>query len=175
MFCTGGIRCEKSTAFLKESGFDEVYHLKGGILNYLEKVPEADTLWEGDCFVFDNRVSVNHALQKGNYDQCHACRLPITEADKLSPDYERGVSCPHCAGRRDPEELAHFRERQRQIDLARTRGEVHLGMEAATVKEQRRQLKQASKTAQQEAERGAAHTGAQETLQRQSRAKQVTQ
>ena len=83
MFCTGGIRCEKSTAFLKEEGFAEVYHLQGGILNYLEKVPEQDSLWQGECFVFDNRVSVNHALQKGDYDQCHACLLPITEAEKV--------------------------------------------------------------------------------------------
>jgi len=149
MFCTGGIRCEKSTAYLKEAGFDEVYHLKGGILNYLEKVPESETLWEGDCFVFDNRVSVNHALQKGNYDQCHACRMPITEKDMLSARFERGVSCPHCAGKRSPEELAQFRERQRQIDLAKARGEVHLGMEAATVKDERKRLKQAQKQAQQ--------------------------
>lgn len=96
MFCTGGIRCEKSTAFLKEQGFDEVYHLKGGILKYLEEVPATETLWEGECFVFDERVTVNLQLEKGNYDQCNACRLPITEVDKASDKYQQGVSCPHC-------------------------------------------------------------------------------
>jgi UPF0176 protein len=135
MFCTGGIRCEKSTAFLKEKGFDEVYHLKGGILNYLEKVSKEDSMWQGECFVFDNRVSVNHALEKGSYDQCHACRLPITD------EYERGVSCPHCHGSRDADELEQFRERQRQIDLAAERGEVHLGTEAAAIKLERKQRK----------------------------------
>jgi Predicted sulfurtransferase len=141
MFCTGGIRCEKSTAFLKENGFEEVYHLKGGILNYLEKVPESESLWQGECFVFDNRVSVNHALEKGSYDQCHACRMPITEQDKQSPLYERGVSCPRCHGTRDEEELQQFRERQRQIDLAAARGETHIGAEAAMIKEQRKAQK----------------------------------
>lgn len=141
MFCTGGIRCEKSTAFLKENGFDEVYHLKGGILNYLEKVPQENSLWEGECFVFDNRVSVNHQLEKGSYDQCHACRLPITEDDRQSPLYERGVSCPHCHGTHSREQEEQFRERQRQIDLARQRGEVHIGGEAASVIEQRRAAK----------------------------------
>jgi UPF0176 protein len=92
MFCTGGIRCEKSTAYLKQQGFDEVYHLKGGILKYLEEVPEAQTRWRGECFVFDNRVTVNHKLQRGDYDQCHACRMPITEADKQSEHYQKGVS-----------------------------------------------------------------------------------
>ena len=96
MFCTGGIRCEKSTAYLKEQGFDEVYHLEGGILKYLEEVPEEESLWRGECFVFDNRVAVNHKLEKGIYDQCHGCRHPITEEDKLSPMYMRGVSCPRC-------------------------------------------------------------------------------
>jgi UPF0176 protein len=148
MFCTGGIRCEKSTAYLKEQGFDEVYHLKGGILNYLEKVAEADSLWQGECFVFDNRVSVNHHLQKGDYDQCHACRLPITDADKASPLYEKGVSCPHCHGRRTLDELTHFRERQKQIDLAMARGEVHLGGDVADTIEKRRALKQAQREKQ---------------------------
>jgi UPF0176 protein len=143
MFCTGGIRCEKSTAYLKEQGFDEVYHLKGGILKYLEEVPQSDTMWEGECFVFDNRVAVNHSLEKGGYDQCHACRLPITEADKSSDKYERGVSCPRCHGKHTIEEADHFRERQRQIDLATKRGEVHLGGEAADVIEKRRAAKKA--------------------------------
>ncbi len=96
MFCTGGIRCEKSTAYLKEQGFEEVYHLKGGILKYLEEVPHEETLWEGECFVFDDRVTVNKQLEKGSYDQCNACRLPITAADKASELYQPGVSCPPC-------------------------------------------------------------------------------
>lgn len=149
MFCTGGIRCEKSTAFLKENGFDEVYHLKGGILKYLEEVPQAESLWQGECFVFDNRVAVNHQLEKGGYDQCHACRLPITEADKLSAQYEKGVSCPHCFGKRSLEEADHFRERQRQIDLALARGEVHLGGEAAEVIIRRKAEKQLLREKQQ--------------------------
>ncbi|MHC9037756.1 oxygen-dependent tRNA uridine(34) hydroxylase TrhO, partial [Cobetia marina] len=96
MFCTGGIRCEKSTAYLKEQGFEEVYHLKGGILKYLEEVPQEETLWQGECFVFDDRVTVDHKLRPGQFDQCHACRLPITQADKQSDKYQKGVSCPRC-------------------------------------------------------------------------------
>jgi UPF0176 protein len=94
MFCTGGIRCEKSTAYLKQRGFESVYHLKGGILKYLEEVPESETLWQGECFVFDNRVTVNHDLEQGEYYQCHACRMPITEQDKQGEHYQKGVSCP---------------------------------------------------------------------------------
>ena len=112
MFCTGGIRCEKSTAYLKEQGFDEVYHLEGGILKYLEDVPKDNTLWEGDCFVFDNRVAVNHDLEKSHYDQCYACRLPITEEDKESDEFEAGVSCPKCYGKHTEEQLARFTERE---------------------------------------------------------------
>jgi UPF0176 protein len=150
MFCTGGIRCEKSTAYLKEQGFDEVYHLKGGILKYLEEVPESESLWEGECFVFDNRVAVNHSLKKGDYDQCHACRLPITEADKQSELYEKGVSCPHCHGTRRAEELKHLRERQHQIDLAKSRGEQHLGEEAADLIAMRKARKEAYRKHQQQ-------------------------
>jgi len=131
MFCTGGIRCEKSTAYLKEQGFDEVYHLKGGILKYLEEVPPEETLWEGECFVFDERVTVNHHLEKGQYDQCHACRMPITEADKTSPMYEIGVSCPYCFDKKSPEQKQRFAEREKQIELAKLRGEKHIGSEAA--------------------------------------------
>lgn len=131
MFCTGGIRCEKSTAFLKEQGFDEVYHLKGGILKYLQEVPAQETLWEGECFVFDERVTVNVQLQKGNYDQCNACRMPITEADKSSDKYQQGVSCPHCFGKVSPERKARFMEREKQMELARKRGEAHIGADAA--------------------------------------------
>lgn len=122
MFCTGGIRCEKSTAFLKEQGFEEVYHLKGGILNYLESVPEENSLWRGECFVFDDRVTVNHQLERGQYDQCHACRRPITEDDKQRPEYERGVSCPQCIDTVTEEQRARFAERERQVRLARERG-----------------------------------------------------
>jgi len=96
MFCTGGIRCEKSTAYLKSEGFENVYHLQGGILKYLEEVEEEDSLWEGECFVFDDRVAVKHNLELGQYDQCHACRYPITEEDKIHPHYEKGTSCPRC-------------------------------------------------------------------------------
>ncbi len=149
MFCTGGIRCEKSTAYLKELGFNEVYHLKGGILKYLEEVPESESLWQGECFVFDNRVAVDHSLQKGGYDQCHACRLPITDEDKLSTLYEKGVSCPHCHGTRRAEELKHLRERQHQIDLAASRGEKHLGQEAAELIAKRKARKEAYRQHQQ--------------------------
>ncbi|EEF80566.1 oxygen-dependent tRNA uridine(34) hydroxylase TrhO [Methylophaga thiooxydans] len=135
MFCTGGIRCEKSTAFLKEQGFDEVYHLEGGILKYLEDVPEQESMWEGDCFVFDDRVTVNHQLEKGDYDQCHACRLPITEQDKQSPLYQKGVSCPHCYEQTSEEQKARFAEREKQIQLAKLRGEAHIGIETAETAE----------------------------------------
>ena len=131
MFCTGGIRCEKSTAFLKEQGFDEVYHLKGGILKYLEEVPATETLWEGECFVFDERVTVNLQLEKGNYDQCNACRLPITEVDKASDKYLQGVSCPHCFDKVTTIQKSRFMEREKQIELARQRGEAHIGADAA--------------------------------------------
>jgi UPF0176 protein len=127
MFCTGGIRCEKSTAYLKEQGFNEVYHLEGGILKYLEEVPEEESLWRGQCFVFDNRVAVNHSLQKGDYDQCHGCRHPITEMDKQSVRYMPGVSCPRCYDALTEEQKQRFGERQKQIELAKLRNEVHIG------------------------------------------------
>lgn len=148
MFCTGGIRCEKSTAYLKEKGFDEVYHLRGGILKYLEEVPKEASLWEGECFVFDNRVSVNHDLGKGEYDQCHACRRPITASDKQDPRYEKGVSCTRCHDRLDARKLENFRERQRQVELARARGESHIGSEVTDVIELRRQSKLQQKAGQ---------------------------
>lgn len=128
MFCTGGIRCEKSTALLKKMGFDEVYHLKGGILNYLKTVPEEQSKWQGECFVFDDRVTVDHRLDPGSYDQCHACRLPISEQDKSNPHYQKGVSCPYCYDKVSPEDKARFAERQHQIELASARGESHLGV-----------------------------------------------
>ncbi|WP_111494759.1 MULTISPECIES: rhodanese-related sulfurtransferase [Marinobacter] len=148
MFCTGGIRCEKSTAFLKEQGFDEVYHLKGGILKYLEDVPEEESLWQGECFVFDDRVTVNHNLERGGYDQCHACRRPITEADKQRPEYERGVSCHQCMDQLTPEQRARFAEREKQIRLARERGESHVGGEAAAVIAERKAAKKQARAEQ---------------------------
>ena len=127
MFCTGGIRCEKSTSLLVSKGFDDVWHLKGGILNYLEQTPEASTRWEGECFVFDSRVAVNHQLEKGQYDQCFACRFPLDDAQKETPQYVPGVSCPRCHDAHSADQKKRFSERQRQMALSRQRGEVHLG------------------------------------------------
>ncbi|PNU06219.1 rhodanese-related sulfurtransferase [Novosphingobium guangzhouense] len=127
MFCTGGIRCEKSTAFLKQEGVDEVYHLKGGILKYLETVPQEESLWEGECFVFDQRVTIGHGLVQGSFELCHACRRPVSEDDRASPFYEEGVSCPGCHAERTDEQRAAYRERQRQEQLAAARGEAHVG------------------------------------------------
>lgn len=126
MFCTGGIRCEKSTAYLKEQGFDEVYHLKGGILKYLEMMPEDNSRWNGECFVFDQRVTVKHGLEQGEYDQCYACRMPITAEEKQSEHYQKGVSCPHCYNQTSADQKARFAERERQIQLAKSRGEQHI-------------------------------------------------
>ena len=145
MFCTGGIRCEKSTAFLKQQGFEEVYHLQGGILKYLEEVPAEQSLWEGECFVFDNRVSVNHQLEKGNYDQCYACRMPITEADKLHPHYQQGISCHLCYDKTSPLQKQRYIERQKQINLAKQRGQEHIGGEMPELLEQNRLEKKAKK------------------------------
>lgn len=145
MFCTGGIRCEKSTAYLKEQGFDEVYHLQGGILKYLETVPESESLWQGECFVFDNRVSVTHALEKGRYDQCHACRLPLSEADKKSDKYVAGVSCHHCHDKISESQRKRFMQREKQVQLAKARGEEHIGSDVAVFsqkhKEKKRKIK----------------------------------
>ncbi|GAB2727084.1 oxygen-dependent tRNA uridine(34) hydroxylase TrhO [Halomonas garicola] len=125
MFCTGGIRCEKASSFMLKEGFDEVFHLKGGVLNYLEKVPENASLWRGECFVFDNRVTVRHDLAEGGFEQCHACRRPISAEDMRDAAYEPGVSCPHCIDSLPEKTRASARERQRQIELARSRGEPH--------------------------------------------------
>lgn len=127
MFCTGGIRCEKSTAYMKEQGFDEVYHLHGGILQYLEDVPADQSLWKGDCFVFDNRVSVDHDLKPGTWDLCHGCREPISPEDKQSEKFTAGVSCPRCFDTQTPDQRARFEERQKQIRLAEARNEQHIG------------------------------------------------
>ncbi len=148
MFCTGGIRCEKSTSYMLEQGFDKVYHLKGGILKYLEEVPAEDSLWEGECFVFDERVAVKHNLEVGSYDQCHACRHPITQEDMQSPHYVRGVSCPKCYDKMTAAQRQRFAERQKQIDLAAARGEAHLATSLAEAKarkaERKRKLKEQS-------------------------------
>ncbi len=132
MFCTGGIRCEKSTALMKMRGFDEVYHLEGGILKYLEEVPPEQSTWQGECFVFDERVSVGHGLKPGPYELCRSCRWPLGEADKASPHYVKGVSCAHCHDQRTPEEKANLAERQRQVELAQARGEAHVGAKMAS-------------------------------------------
>lgn len=128
MFCTGGIRCEKASAFMLKQGFDEVYHLKGGILKYLEEVPAEQSLWRGECFVFDNRVAVDHDLKKGSYELCHACGWGVGTAEKLSELYEEGVSCHRCHDGLTEEQKTRFRERSKQIELARARGEEHMGI-----------------------------------------------
>lgn len=143
MFCTGGIRCEKSTAYMKEQGFEEVYHLEGGILKYLEEVPKDQTLWQGECFVFDNRVAVDHDLKRGSYDQCHACRMPITEQEKNLDSYQEGLSCHHCYGILSEEQKQRFAQRQKQVQLAKARGEEHIGSAAQQDTERRRAEKKA--------------------------------
>lgn len=128
LFCTGGIRCEKATSYLKARGFEQVYHLQGGILKYLETVSPEDNLWRGECYVFDGRVSVDKHLQPGHYDSCHACGYPLSDEAKASPDYEAGVSCPRCIDRYTPEQRARFAEREKQMQLAEQRGERHIGV-----------------------------------------------
>ncbi len=128
MFCTGGIRCEKSTAFLKAQGIEDVYHLEGGILRYLETVPEAESKWHGECFVFDDRVSVKHGLELGSMQLCRACRRPLAAQDKASPLYVEGVSCPSCHSERSADDRGRFAQRQLQIKLSKQRGEQHIGV-----------------------------------------------
>jgi UPF0176 protein len=127
MFCTGGIRCEKATALMLELGFDNVYHLQGGILKYLEDMPEEQNRWHGECFVFDTRVAVDRDLAEGGYVQCHACRRPLSSEDIASPQYREGISCPRCIDELDEDREARLAERQRQIELARERGDIHIG------------------------------------------------
>ena len=127
MFCTGGIRCEKATAFMRSRGFDDVHHLKGGILSYLEKVPAKDSLWQGECFVFDERVAVSHGLAEGEASLCRACRHPLTAADRLSPRFRDGVSCDRCFDARTDEDRERYAERHRQVALAEGRGKAHIG------------------------------------------------
>ncbi|USU04778.1 rhodanese-related sulfurtransferase [Sphingomonadaceae bacterium OTU29LAMAA1] len=127
MFCTGGIRCEKATAFLKAEGIEDVFHLKGGILKYLEDVPAEDSAWQGECFVFDERVAVGHGLAPGTHGLCRACRMPVSPEDRTSPLYAEGVACPRCADTRDEDDRARYAERHRQALLAAARGEAHVG------------------------------------------------
>lgn len=127
MFCTGGIRCEKATALLKAEGVEHVYHLQGGILKYLEEIPAEESLWQGECFVFDQRTCLSHGLEPGTFDICHACRMPVAEGDKASPQFEEGVSCPACFQSRSPDQRERYAERHRQVQLAKQRGATHVG------------------------------------------------
>ena len=127
MFCTGGIRCEKASSMMMKDGFKNVSHLKGGILNYFESIDQKDSLWEGECFVFDERVSVKHDLTEGTYDMCHGCRMPITDLDKKSKEYIRGVACPNCFNSKTKEQKARYMSRQKQVDLAKKRNLKHIG------------------------------------------------
>lgn len=128
MFCTGGIRCEKASSLMVAQGFEQVYHLQGGILKYLEKVPPEQSLWQGECFVFDQRISVGHGLKVGEYEQCHGCRHPISPEDKASAQFVEGVCCPHCFDALTEEKRTRFAERQKQTELARMRGSAHIGV-----------------------------------------------
>jgi len=138
MFCTGGIRCEKASSYLLSQGFEEVFHLKGGILAYLDAVPESESTWQGECFVFDERVAVTHGLAEGQATLCRACRQPLTPADRLRPEFVDGTSCHHCFAERDADARARAAERQRQIELAQARGEAHIGQDAARAAARRR-------------------------------------
>ncbi len=127
MFCTGGIRCEKASSYMKTAGFENVYHLKGGILKYFEEVHESNSLWNGECFVFDDRVSLKQDLSEGSYDMCHGCRMPITNQDKKTKEYEKGVSCPNCFYKKSDSQKARYKSRQKQVNLAKLRNEKHIG------------------------------------------------
>ncbi|MBD62657.1 MAG: hypothetical protein CMD68_01080 [Gammaproteobacteria bacterium] len=134
MFCTGGIRCEKASSLMKAKGFNNVYHLQGGILNYLEKVDNDESLWRGECFVFDDRVALDQNLEVGSYDMCHGCRMPIRENDKYSQKYQRGVSCPNCFDQKTPTQKKRYADRQKQVDLAKLRNEKHIGAKHSSSK-----------------------------------------
>ncbi len=127
MFCTGGIRCEKASSYMMDQGFEEVYHLQGGILKYLETVPETQSMWQGECFVFDQRVAVKHNLEVGDFDQCFACRHPLSPIEMKSEQYAAGISCPYCHGKLSAEKRASLIERQKQVTLAKLRGQTHIG------------------------------------------------
>jgi len=135
MFCTGGIRCEKASAYMLQQGFPEVYHLQGGILKYLENVPADESLWQGECFVFDQRVAVGQGLAPGHYELCYGCSRPITAEQKASPKYQAGVSCPNCYDSLTPEKRAAALERQKQVELANQRGEAHIGKRGKKTKQ----------------------------------------
>lgn len=139
MFCTGGIRCEKSTAYLRMQGFDEVFHLQGGILKYLETTPPEQSLWQGECFVFDERVSVGHGLAPGHFELCRSCRRPLGDAERASPKYEKGISCPQCFDSKTDAQKRGFAERQRQVQLARSRAQVHIGAQMPASRDARHQ------------------------------------
>ena len=139
MFCTGGIRCEKASSYMMSEGFDEVYHLEGGILKYLEDVKPDESLWQGECFVFDQRVAIKHGLQVGEFDQCYACRYPLSKDDIKSEKYTPGISCPYCYNTHTPEKLKSLTERQRQVILAKSRGLNHIGQtNADSLKKERK-------------------------------------
>lgn len=148
MYCTGGIRCEKSTSYLKQQGFKHVYHLQGGILKYLAEITVDKSLWRGECFVFDGRVAVNFQLKRGKYDQCYACRHPITQEDKSNEKYQRGVSCPHCYNQATKLQRQRFQEREKQVQLAKQQGENHIGSIANDIALKRRELKYSHKNQQ---------------------------
>ncbi|HFC12100.1 MAG TPA: rhodanese-related sulfurtransferase [Anaerolineae bacterium] len=148
MFCTGGIRCEKSTAYLRAKGFEQVYHLEGGILKYLEEIAEDESLWEGECFVFDERVAVNQQLEKGSYVLCYGCQMPLNAEELASDKYELGVSCPYCYDQRTDEQKASSAERRRQMQLAQARNEQHIGSDTIQTAKQRRAAKHLLKNQQ---------------------------
>jgi len=148
MFCTGGIRCEKASAFMLQQGYAEVYHLKGGILKYLEEIPEDESLWQGECFVFDERVSVKHGLQEGQYSLCHGCRWPLSDKDKKSKHYEQGICCERCYTSLSDEKRQRLQEREKQTCLAEARGEHHIGMSMQAAKQRKMRAKAALKAKQ---------------------------
>ncbi len=150
MFCTGGIRCEKSTAYLKQLGYDEVYHLKGGILEYLAQVPEDESLWQGDCFVFDQRVAVGHQLKVSDFQMCFACRKPLSVDDRKNVKYIKGIQCHHCADQLSSKQRQRFNERQKQVNISQTRGESHIGSDVNTTIRVRRTKKHILRTRQQQ-------------------------
>ena len=128
IFCTGGIRCEKASSYMLSKGFENVYQLNGGILKYMDEIETDKSLWEGECFVFDSRVAVDSELAEGNYEQCYACRRPLSEKDLLSNLYQKGISCPYCINETSDAQRASFRERQQQVELAEKRNEKHIGV-----------------------------------------------
>tara|TARA_Y100001970_G_scaffold103185_1_gene129516 strand:+ start:10497 stop:11441 length:945 start_codon:yes stop_codon:yes gene_type:complete len=134
MFCTGGIRCEKATSYLKQKGINEVFHLKGGILQYLKDIPKEESHWKGECFVFDYRVSVKHGLEIGEYELCYACRWPLSSIDRLSKDFVAGISCSHCINQHTEKQRSRYAERQTQINLSKKRGERHIGANFNAIK-----------------------------------------